>query len=292
VDTLTNTRLTRALPWAAAPAQAPAPLSRLLRREGLTAGSVRPITTRPGRGSPRQAFRILLSDGRLLKGRVVHRAEIIERMRRWLPLLPAGRFSELLAADETASLETWCRGPAATAADRATIETAGGMLGALHRLLPRQVVDEQDDRWLAWWRRLDPWIDELAAAGRLTDAERVRARVAATRPTRATWGLTHRDFCLENLVVGDGGLCCIDNTTVAPGFLEADLARTFYRWPLAASEREVFLQHYRHHAEPAGYQEHLTFWHLTVALQSAAWHCREECDGIEVPLAELARHVV
>jgi Ser/Thr protein kinase RdoA (MazF antagonist) len=212
-------------------------------------------------------------------------------MQRWLPLLPADRFARLLAADGRASLENWCRGPAARADHRATIETAGGMLGALHGLIEQEVVEDHDDRWLAWCQRLDGWIEELSAAGRLRDPEGVRARLAATRPVRATWGLMHGDFCLENLVVGEDGLCCIDNVTVAPGLLQADLAQTFYRWSMTDEHREVFLEHYALHADPSDYREHATFWHVAAALQSAAWRSREGCAGIEVPLAELAQYV-
>ncbi|MHC4845663.1 MAG: nucleotidyltransferase family protein [Planctomycetota bacterium] len=281
----------RPLPWSNAAPVLPAALANLLGWQGLSVSSARPITTRPGRGSARQTFRLVLSDGRLLKGRVTHRAGIGERMQRWLPLLPEDRFSRLLATDDTASLETWVLGTPAPAGDRATITTAGGMLGAVHDRLEREPVDAQDERFTDWLARLDGWVDELASARRLDDVERVRARLRDTRPARATWGLTHGDFCLENLVVGANGLCCVDNSTVKPGPLEADLGQTLYRWPMSDDEREDFLEHYERHADTALYREHAAFWHMAAALRSAAWRSREGCAGLEVPLAELARHV-
>jgi hypothetical protein len=290
VGRLFRSRHATPLPWPIATPAPPAPLAGLLHREKLAVSAARPITTRPGRGTARQTFRLVLSDGRLMKGRIAHREDVGERMQRWLPRLPEHRFTQLVAAEGAASLETWCRGPAASA-DDATIATAGDTLGAAHALVEREVLDEKDERWLAWLARLDGWVGELSRAGRLGNIGELHARLAETRPAQATWGLAHGDFCLENLVVGEHGLCCVDNSTVAPGLLEADLGHTFSRWPMSDAERELFLEHYERHGDTAGYREHATFWHLAAALRSAAWRSREGCAGIEIPLAELARHV-
>src|SRR5262249_22436548 len=48
-------------------------------------------------------------------------------------------------------------------------------------------------------------------------------------PAAATTGITHNDLCGENLVVdASGTLRIVDNENVAPGFVDFDLARTWY----------------------------------------------------------------
>jgi thiamine kinase-like enzyme len=65
-------------------------------------------------------------------------------------------------------------------------------------------------------------------------------------PARSRWGLVHNDFCATNLSVGeDGGLFSIDNEHMARGFLEYDLGRVWYRWPMSESDERRFLRRYR-----------------------------------------------
>ena len=271
----------------------PPDLSALLERAGLQVSRSEEITPLPGDATPRRTFRIQLTDGRVTKGRIVRDAATASRMQRWLPMLPEDRFPRLLATRGAATLEAWCSGRPCREADDSTLETSGALLGEIHGLLEREELSSSDDRLTGWLEDIERWIEELRRAGSLGDeyAGRVLARAADTRPPRATWGLRHGDFCAENLVVGDRGLCCIDNVTVAPGILESDLAQTFYRWPMTARQRERFLLGYRRRAVPTTFLDHEGFWMIAAALRSAAIRLRGNTGAIEAPLRVLEQHV-
>jgi hypothetical protein len=60
-------------------------------------------------------------------------------------------------------------------------------------------------------------------------------------PDRAPWGLMHGDLCAANLVIGAGGrIVSIDNEHLRRGFLDYDLARTWYRWVLPPAAQRRF----------------------------------------------------
>jgi hypothetical protein len=270
----------------------PPELSALLEREGLAVSRSEEITPLPGDTTPRRTFRIQLTDGRVTKGRIVRDAGAASRMQRWLPMLPEDRFPRLLATRGAATLEAWCSGRPCREADDSTLEKSGALLSEIHGLIEREEVSSSDDRLAGWFQDIERWIEELRRAGSLSDeqAGRVLARADETRPARATWGLRHGDFCGENLVVSDRGLCCIDNVSVGPGILESDLAQTFYRWPMTTRERERFLLGYRQHAVPTAFLDHECFWMIAAASRSAAARLRGNTGAIEAPLRVLTRH--
>ena len=88
----------------------PAPIARRLQHLGLPARSFRDVTARPGRRPTRLTLRIELTDGRLLKARLLHRDGVAERMRTWLPRLDARHFPRLVDAADRVSLEEWREG--------------------------------------------------------------------------------------------------------------------------------------------------------------------------------------
>jgi hypothetical protein len=265
----------------------------LLERAGLEVSRSEEITPLPGNTTPRRTFRIQLTDGRVMKGRIVRDAATASRMQRWLPLLPEDRFPPLLATRGTATLEAWCPGRSCREADDSALEASGALLGEIHGLLEREELSSSDARLTSWFEDLERWIEELRRGGSLSDeyAGRVLERAVDTRPARATWGLRHGDFCAENLLVSDRGLCCIDNVTVAPGILESDLAQTCYRWPMTTRERERFLLGYRRHAAPTTFLDHEGFWMIAAALRAAAIRLRGNTGALEAPLRVLEQHV-
>jgi hypothetical protein len=284
------------VPWRRAPGAKtglPPALAALLESEALEASHSEEITPLPGGTTPRRTFRIELADGRVVKGRIVRDAATASRMQRWLPMLPEASFPRLLATRGAATLEAWCSGSPCRAVDDSTLETSGALLGEVHGLIGREEVSSNDARLIGWFEDIECWIEELRRAGTLSDgfAGRVLERTAETRPAQATWGLRHGDFCAENLVIGDRGLCCIDNATVAPGILESDLAQTFYRWPMTTRERESFLRGYRRHAAPEMFREHEGFWMVAAALRAVAIRRRGGTGALEAPLRVLERHV-
>ncbi len=227
-----------------------------------------------------------------MKGRSARDARCAAQLQRWLPLLPKERFPTLLAVSNAASLESWCPGQPCTEPDDALRESSGVMLSELHRLIELEDVRCGDARLSGWFDEAERWTRALHEGGHLDGeaARRVLARIGDARPDQATWGLTHDDFCLENLVFSEHGLCCVDNITVAPGILESDLAQTFYRWPMSGAERESFLRGYGAGAVATGFLDHERFWMIAVTLRAAEWRMRRNTGRIDIPLAVLDRY--
>jgi hypothetical protein len=64
-------------------------------------------------------------------------------------------------------------------------------------------------------------------------------------PDDAAWGLTHTDFGGDNLVLRpDGTLVSIDNEHLVRGFLDFDVARAWYRWPMPEPSWRRFVRRY------------------------------------------------
>ena len=83
----------------------------------------------------------------------------------------------------------------------------------------------------------------------------------------------------ENLVRDRAGrLWSIDNAWLDVGPLAHDLARTWYRWPLAREERARFLAGYATLRSPADWLDALPFW-LGTAIAEAASPVRDIGDG-------------
>jgi hypothetical protein len=268
-------------------------LGELLEEERLAVARATEITALPGTDAPRRTYRIDLEDGRRLKGRIVSGPDRAERMRRWLPALPKGRFPVLLAAAGSATLESWIPGFSCRESDEAAAETAGALLSLVHQSLVPERLSESEPRFAAWCADAERWLSELRTAGHLDDAlaRRVGDHLEGLRPMSATWGLRHGDLCAENLVHGAAGLCCIDNVTVAPGLIESDLAQTFYRWPMTPSQRERFLRGYGRGEAAVSFLRHEDFWIITAALRAGAFRLRHRAPAIGVPLDVLSQRV-
>lgn len=139
------------------------------------------------------------------------------------------------------------------------------------------------------------WIDDSLDTGRLvragllieSEARDAVALARASTPASAEWGVTHCDFCAENLLIVPGrGLHVIDNETICELWQDCDLARTWYRWPMDAAEFATFLEGYRQHRESDEFVTHFRFWAICVLLRSALFRQR---NGVAtaVPIARL-----
>jgi aminoglycoside phosphotransferase (APT) family kinase protein len=200
----------------------------------------------------------------------------------------------LLASGGTAVIEGWCHGRRVPRRDVDAAREAGAMLGALHRTVEPEDVGADDPRLHFWLRQLASWIGNARRAGLLSegDALRVRDRTRALRPSRATWGLRHGDFSADNLVVGEKGLCCVDNTTIGVHFLERDLAQTFYRWPMSASVRRAFLAGYDRAGGACRFLENEEFWMISATVRAVGYRLRRGMSDLETPLRALRRHAL
>ena len=127
----------------------------------------------------------------------------------------------------------------------------------------------------------------VAAAGALAEKELVRLERALKRwdPVRAIFGLTHLDFCGENMVIDRGGrLRVIDNERLRVNALGYDLARTWYRWALPAPQWEAFLLAYSSRMPILNSPESFPFWKIAAAALSAELRLRACPERVGVPI--------
>jgi hypothetical protein len=263
-------------------------------RQGSALTSVVALTTLPSRAVRGQnAFRLEYADGRVLKGRSfknpAEAAECVELSRH----LDVGTFPPTIAHAGTGVLSVWIEGRPLAVADcgAALVERCGRLLALIHttRLDPADC-----QRAAAAVARdlpsLGREIDELVARGVLDARQAARAAgiAAEYEPAERATGLVHDDFCAENMVVdGEGRLWVVDNENVGLGALDFDLARTWYRWPLAPALRAAFYRGYAEHRPLDSFRAHFWFWAISALVGSAAFRLRVHDDGIAVPCRRL-----
>jgi hypothetical protein len=133
-------------------------------------------------------------------------------------------------------------------------------------------------------------VADLTAAGVLHpgDARGVTEIVERGLPVTAAWGLMHGDLCGANLVVRPGGdLVSIDNEHIRRGFLEFDLARTWYRWPLPADAEGEFACRYTGEiAGSAGSTARVRAWRAVAAIRALHMRYRRGAP-LDWPLAAM-----
>jgi len=115
-------------------------------------------------------------------------------------------------------------------------------------------------------------LAQLVASGALAASAARQLGLAARErdPGQAEVGVVHRDFCAENMITdGSGRLRVIDNDGFRVGPLDLDLANVWYRWPMAARERDVFLSAYAMHRDPRDALRHAGFWRVRAVAKSA-----------------------
>jgi hypothetical protein len=271
-----------------------ADLLALIRERSESLVSLTEVSALPSPVRRRAAFRLEFAGGLTLKGRRLESAARASRIERFLGLGLDG-FPRVLSRRGDALLIEWVEGRVLSALDPvppAVLEQCGRMLGALHRL--------EAPEWLGV-RSLSP-EDSLAklqmAAGLLSAAgelDRHLARMAveaaaAARPRRVSGGITHKDFCAENIVLGPSrGPVSVDNGTVSFGPLDLDLARTWCRWPLSAADWQHFLRGYSEFRSHAGFAEHFAFWVIAALVASASSRLHSGTGHHREPLERLRR---
>ncbi len=272
----------------------PASLVNLLEQKDLRLASAREITMLPSHLPRRRVFQLQLENGQRLKGRVVRNAARARSYWFWGRQLPDG-YSRLLATHQNAVLEEWVESdPPPCAVEHrpfsvAELRACGRLLGGVHRVCPLETVRRDDSRMQRLVRGASRNVQRLYQAGRL-DSTAAACLVQATRdlqPHRAHWGLTHRDFCAENLVWQRAQPVCVDNPSVRPGFLELDLAKTRYRWSMLETQWMAFGQGHAMPAPWTGYFESEAFWRICVLLRSAVFRLPLGDSHLAQPLQQL-----
>lgn len=250
------------------------------------------ITGLPSSRSDRATFRVALDDGRTVKVRRLTRAAKAERYAGLVRALACDRLSPILAVADRVCVEAWIEGASlAERPARAALEAAADLLGSLHAtqaLGSRRVAGRAATARAL--QRAERQLGTLAARGSLPPATAATlARILRrTAPARARTGVTHNDFCAENLVEdAQGRVIAVDNEGLRPGFLDFDLARTWARWPMPAADWQAFVARYaRWRGEPPDAAA-APFWRIAAIAKSAHLRTRRETAGPDVPLRRL-----
>jgi aminoglycoside phosphotransferase (APT) family kinase protein len=218
---------------------------------GVEAASATPLVgIQPWSPRPR-SYLISTPDGCRLKVRLARREALAARAA-WLgQQLGDPRFPAPLARVGRVTAEPWIDGvPLSSLPLRhAYLDDAADLLARVHRFAgvgPEHLPRVRSV--LPVVRRAERHLVELAAAGQITsrDAATFGDLVRRDLPAATGWGLTHGDFCAENLVRRpDGELVCVDNELIGRGFIEYDLGRCWYRWPMPGAAYERFEATYR-----------------------------------------------
>lgn len=239
-----------------------------------------PITGLAGKHAEEGAtYRVTFRNGDRTKARSRPSHKDAGDVSRILDRLPPDRFPRMLAFEPRVSLEQWFDGDLLT--DPATTEErlldSGRLLGLIHQTSSPEQSTEQDWRSTSdCTRQLESKLNRLVAL-RVIDrrsATKVWENATAERPAYARYGLAHRDFCGENLLVSQGKVCCIDNVTFATLALDEDLARTWYRWPMADTKWRLFLQGYARTRDVEPFLRSGLFWKANVLTGSILMRLR------------------
>ena len=237
----------------------------------------------------RAAFRLAFADGHELKGRRVTSDDCAARVERWSSHLDPRHFPRLLARRGAALLSEWVEGtPGAAVADASLLcRQAGALQGALHRApVPEDERQAGRTDWLGWARRLDRDLRALRDAGWLDRITVSRATTAAedAAPREVELGLVHSDLCLENLVLREGNIQVVDTEDLRVYAYDHDLARTWYRWPLAGVAWDAYREGYETVRPARTFREHFAHWAVVVLVESAVFRLRAGATSAEQPL--------
>lgn len=101
-------------------------------------------------------------------------------------------------------------------------------------------------------------------------------------------GLTHGDYCLENMVLnGKNRLSIIDLENIAIAPLSYDLARTTYLWPMDVAQRHIYIDHYKKFRTVDEFMKNFSFWLILVLTESTIFHFKGCLDTVRKPLNTL-----
>ncbi len=253
-------------------------ISAALAELGLHAVRVEPITAL-STGDDRLTLRVEVAGGRVVKVRRVAHAHQVRQHVAMLALVGEARLTPVLHHAGRVTVEPWIDGAVLIDLPITLGRLAGAaqLLGRLHAV-----------RWgrrstARILRRARRQLVRLVAAGIIDGLLAQRTLSAlATAPARAAFGVTHTDLCATNLVENPAGqIIAIDNERLQPGFLDYDVARTWYRWPMSAGAWDELIGHY--HVWRALPSASWTFWRVVVLVGSVHLRRHGVADVIAVP---------
>lgn len=250
------------------------------------------ITGLPAERTDRATFRIRLADGRIVKARRFRRAAKAERFARIVRALSHDRLQPPLLVAGRVSIEAWVDGTPLSALPCSDdhLEQAADLLGSIHAARATLGGGTHSRRTSALVASTRRRIADLEARGALTRPQMSALLHAMQQfaPSTAEVGLTHNDLCAENLVQdARGRLLLVDNEGLRHGFLDYDLARTWYRWPMREPDWQAFTGRYQSwRAHPLD-AERRPFWRIAAVVKSAHLRAARGTADATVPIDRL-----
>ncbi|MCA9115902.1 MAG: phosphotransferase [Planctomycetaceae bacterium] len=229
------------------------------------------ITTLTGESiDQRSTWRLTFAAGHHLKARVLPASTQLGFLKRSLSALPRDRFPKIIRSGAGAIIEQWFSGEPLTehTGNAAILKECGEVLGLIHRTPCSSKSGLQNTVCYQHW--FESGLYQLLSHGiiELPLARSIHAFATPHRPELTEYGITHRDFCPENLLIHNGLVCSIDNTLLAPRSFDEDLARTWYRWDPSPADWRQILEGYQSARNLASFYRHLNFWCVYVLVKA------------------------
>jgi Ser/Thr protein kinase RdoA (MazF antagonist) len=227
---------------------------------GIEASPVMPLVAPVPLSRTPRLYLVSTHDGRRVKVRRARREDLARRAAVLSDQLADRRVPPPLARAGRFTAEPWVEGSPLSSLrlSGGHVDEAADLLASIHRfsgvapqyqpLRPRLPTLPRLQRTAPILRRAEEQLVEVTRAARFTslEARHLGKILRNGLPVSASWGLTHGDFCGDNLVFRpDGTLASVDNELLGHGFLEYDLARAWYRWPMPRWAGERFEGSYR-----------------------------------------------
>jgi len=272
----------------------PVDVVQALAQAGLRSQDAEILTVTSDPLGPRALYRVRLDNGLTVKARRLESEEAAARQQSVRAGLPPA-FAIVIARSGAVLIEEWIEGRslAHESPGETLVRDAARLLATLHATPGSGGIDLPYSASTSGWKTLaEARLDQLLA-GEALDATAVgalRTILAASDPGNAEAGVTHLDFCGENMVIDhEGHLRVIDNDRICIDALGLDVARVWYRWALAGRAWHWFRDGY---ADGGGSRDALAqqrFWRIVGVSVSAAFRLRSSRADVSRPLECLRR---
>ncbi len=241
---------------------------------------------------PRAAWQLQFADGHALKGMRFNSPAVADGVDHLLGLLGDRHFPRIIARRGPAMLLQWIEGAPVTSrrGQADVLRQCGFLHGWIHAQAPGGAGATAPGSKPDWGARLEAAAEILAKSGTLArrEAGELIRQARMHLPLTAATGITHGDFCAENLIAGQPDrIYVIDNETLQMDALDYDLARTWYRWPMGRRHWAAYGGGYSEHRGLADFKAHFPYWSVLVLLESAIWHLAKRTGAESIPLRRL-----
>jgi len=250
------------------------------------------LTTLPSGSSARRSFRLDFENGEVLKSRCFESVGDAKRVEKILGLLNPEHFPRMVRRRGCAMLLQWIEGASVASKDwnSESLRRIGSLHAQIHMIPVSRFLRALSPTLSGWLIRLDHYLSQLHDIGAINDSDVSSAQriIRSRRPERLSVGIVHKDLCAENIVTSpDGEIWVVDNETLSVDSPDYDLTRTFYRWPMDASQTEAYLQGYSCHRSTTEFLTFKMFWTLAVLAESALFRILRNTEMKDHPLSLL-----